>query len=230
MASRRAALIFGSNGALGRDVVKAFAGKGWSTFTVDLNNAEHLIKPGESIAAQQQSVLGATACMKFDAIINVAGGWAGGNVADVATAANTDLMISQSINSSIVCGHIGAVRGNKNLLMVFTGSAAALNPTSFMLGYGLAKAGVHHLVRSIASDPALLPEGSTVLGILPHTLDTPGNRAGMPTADFSKWTPTPVVAEELLRWAEAAPTQRPKSGSLVVLETAAGKTQFVPKL
>lgn len=55
-----------------------------------------------------------------------------------------------------------------------------------MIGYGLAKAAVHHLVRSLANDSSGLPNNSNVLAILPITLDTPMNRNWMPKADFSK--------------------------------------------
>lgn len=55
-----------------------------------------------------------------------------------------------------------------------------------MIGYGLAKAAVHHFIKSLANDSSGLPENSTVLAILPITLDTPSNRKWMPKADFSK--------------------------------------------
>lgn len=55
-----------------------------------------------------------------------------------------------------------------------------------MIGYGLAKSAVHHLVKSLADKSSGLPDNSTVLAILPITLDTPMNRKWMPNADFSK--------------------------------------------
>jgi dihydropteridine reductase len=54
-----------------------------------------------------------------------------------------------------------------------------------MIGYGLAKAAVHQLVKSLAEPKSGLPEESTVLALLPITLDTPMNRKWMPKADFS---------------------------------------------
>jgi hypothetical protein len=35
--------------------------------------------------------------------------------------------------------------------------------------------------------------------IVPTTMDTPQNRAAMPNADFSKWTTTAKIAEEIAR-------------------------------
>ena len=52
-----------------------------------------------------------------------------------------------------------------------------------MIGYGMAKAAIHQLVKSL-SDPAQsgLPEGTFTAAILPITLDTPMNRKWMPNA------------------------------------------------
>ena len=45
-----------------------------------------------------------------------------------------------------------------------------------MMGYGMAKAAVHQLVKSLGASGSGLPEGACALGILPITLDTPMNR------------------------------------------------------
>lgn len=67
--------------------------------------------------------------------------------------------------------------------------------TPGMIGYGMAKAAVHQLVKSLAATDGGLPANSTVLAILPVTLDTPMNRKWMPKADHSKWTPMEFIAE-----------------------------------
>lgn len=95
-----------------------------------------------------------------------------------------------------------------------------------MIGYGLAKAAVHHLVSSLSGKKSGLPKDSTVLAILPITLDTPMNRKFMPKADFSSWTSTEYVAELMHGWADSA-GNRPDSGSLVQLVTTGGQTQQV---
>ena len=55
--------------------------------------------------------------------------------------------------------------------------------TAGMMGYGMAKAAVHQLVASLASEGSGLPVDCCVLGLLPVTLDTPMNRKFMPQAD-----------------------------------------------
>lgn len=64
-----------------------------------------------------------------------------------------------------------------------------------MIGYGLAKAAVHQLTKSLAQHGSGLPTDASVIAILPITLDTPMNRKWMPQADFSTWTPLEFVAE-----------------------------------
>ena len=62
-----------------------------------------------------------------------------------------------------------------------------------MIGYGMAKAAIHQLVKSLAdSAKSGLPEGTFAAAILPITLDTPMNRKWMPKAgskshQFGTW-------------------------------------------
>lgn len=54
------------------------------------------------------------------------------------------------------------------------------------------------------------------------TLDTPTNRADMPSANFANWTPLSKVAETLLSWAEGK--DRPNNGQLIRIATKDGVT------
>lgn len=49
-----------------------------------------------------------------------------------------------------------------------TGALAAQNATPGMIGYGIAKAAVHHLVQDLAEPNGGLPEGCKVTAILPY--------------------------------------------------------------
>lgn len=92
-----------------------------------------------------------------------------------------------------------------------------------MLAYGVSKAATHHLVQSVAAPGGGLPAGASICALCPITLDTPSNRADMPQADFSSWTPLSEVAAIILRWA-SEPAHRPASGSLHRLVTVKGVT------
>lgn len=66
-----------------------------------------------------------------------------------------------------------------------------------MIAYGLAKAAVHHLVKSTGTDPTAsgMAQGVRVVGICPIMLDTPMNRKYMAEGtDTSSWTPLECIA------------------------------------
>eukprot|EP00753_Platysulcus_tardus_P001197 PLAT11151.1.p1 GENE.PLAT11151.1~~PLAT11151.1.p1 ORF type:complete len:136 (-),score=62.76 PLAT11151.1:81-488(-) len=130
-------------------------------------------------------------------------------------------MLGCNLMSAVVASHVAATKLSKGGLLVLTGAQAALFATPGMIGYGISKAATHHLIASLAV-PGQLPEDASVLGLLPSTLDTPTNRAGMPTADFSTWTPVDEVASTLLGWVEGSVPA--KSGSLMQFTTVGGKT------
>ena len=137
---------------------------------------------------------------------------------------NAELMWDQSVKSSLIAARIAAVFLKPSGLVVMTGAKAAREGTGFMIGYGMAKAAVHQLTKSLASKSGGLPADSCVVCILPVTLDTPGNRANMPGADTATWTPLSAVSTKLFEWAEGQ--GRPASGSLVDVTTEAGITTF----
>nr|AGU68181.1 6,7-dihydropteridine reductase [Herpetomonas muscarum] len=237
----RSALVIGAQGALGKAVIEAFNKSGhWSVLGVDVvapNDATpaavpsntqlvNFSRPDLSIEEMQQELLGfLKSGEEVSAVVNAAGGWAGGSVRDESTAAAAELMLRQSLFSSFAAAHVFATRGSAEGVLTLVGAAAAEKPTPGMLGYGTAKAAVHFLCRSVAADPTALPTGAKVLAVLPTTLDTPGNRSGMPDADTSSWTPLPAVAEQILLWS-GNPSAAPASGSLVEAVTTSHKSVF----
>ena len=129
-------------------------------------------------------------------------------------------MWKQSVWSSAITGRLASKFLKPNGLVVLPGAQPALAGTAGMMGYGMAKAAVHQLTKSLACEGSSgLPDGAKVYALLPITLDTPMNRKFMPDADHSTWTPLSFVAELMHKWA-AHQDQRPdKNGSLVVLVT-----------
>lgn len=165
--------------------------------------------------------------IQFNIIIIIflaTGGWAGGN-ASKDLAKNADLMWKQSVWSSTISATISSRFLKQGGVLTLTGADAALNGTPGMIGYGLAKAAVHQLTKSLAADKSGLPEESLVCSILPITLDTPMNRKWMPKADFSTWTPVEFIADTFVNWTNG--NERPKNGSLVRLVTKDYKTDLV---
>ena len=52
-------------------------------------------------------------------------------------------------------------------LLTLTGALAAQDATPGMIGYGIAKAAVHHLVKDLAQSNGGLPKDAKVTAILP---------------------------------------------------------------
>ncbi|TDH64803.1 uncharacterized protein CCR75_006632 [Bremia lactucae] len=79
-------------------------------------------------------------------------------------------------------------------LLVLASATAALRATSLMVSYGASKAATHHLVA----------KKSSVLGVLPTTIDTPMNRKYIADADFSTWTKAEYIAAKMFEWSNAS--------------------------
>jgi len=163
---------------------------------------------------------------KVDAVLCVAGGWAGGNASNKDFVKNCDLTCKQSIWTSVIAASLSAKFLKEGGLCALTGAQAALEPTPIMIGYGMMKAAVHHMVTSLAAPKSGLPKDSTVVAILPVTLDTAMNRKWMPKADTTTWTPLEYVAEQFHSWTSDS-AKRPKSGALVQLITKGGVTEQI---
>jgi dihydropteridine reductase len=225
-------LVYGGSGQLGSVVLSLFKSKQWKTFSLDFRQNEEanvniVLDKTESFQMHSEKVfkeLEKGGGNKINAVICVAGGWAGGNSLDENLIKNTEAMISQSVYSSIIASKIASTYLADDGLLALTGAKAALGSTPSMLAYGLSKAAVIQLTKSLADPSSGLPSKSKVVCVLPITLDTKSNREGMPNADFSSWTPLKVLAEEYFKWSNNESDV--KSGSLIEVSTEKGETRF----
>ena len=76
--------------------------------------------------------------------------------------------------------------------IVCVGTRAALQPFSGAAGYIASKAGVIAFAQAVAVE--YKNDGIRCNAILPSVIDTPGNRASMPKADFEKWVKPAGIA------------------------------------
>merc|ERR1711976_215462 len=234
MATNRA-IIYGGKGGLGTVIVSHFKSKGWWICSVDIRGNEEadvnvLVNPDDDWTTQVTKVCEAVASKlaenKVDAVINMAGGWAGGSANSPDFIKNADLMWKQSVWSSTISAALAAKHLKTGGCLVLPGAKPALEGTAGMMGYGMAKAAVHQLTKSLGDKKSGLPENSVVLALLPITLDTPMNRKWMPKADTTTWTSLEFVADLLHGWA-GSQEGRPPTGSLVQLVTKDSKKSLV---
>ncbi len=238
MSSTQRVLIYGGRGGLGSVLVKHFKANSFWVCSIDLvanDEADEniLVDPKQEWQQQQDHVTSEVKRLfkggeeKLNAVLNVAGGWAGGNAKSADLIKNSDLMWKQSVWSSVISASLASQYLKEGGCLVLPGAKPALGGTPGMIGYGMAKAAVHQLVKSMAGADSGLPSGATALALLPITLDTAMNRKFMPDADKSTWTKLEFVAELLHGWTTSSAKARPKSGSLVQLVTKNNETKLV---
>lgn len=210
-------LVFGGCGAVGKAVVEALSVK-YSVVSVDFSRSELaarsvILQPqahwGDQLSEVEKALEGST----FQGIYVAAGGWSGGSILSKDLVANVDRMMSFNLHSAVQASRIAAKTLAPGGLLVLTGAAAALEGTAGMIAYGVSKGATHQLTASMA---AHFGEKASVLALLPITIDTPSNRAGMPNADFSTWTPPSFIAATIQQWLDGP---RPPTGSLLKIVT-----------
>ncbi|VDN04839.1 unnamed protein product [Thelazia callipaeda] len=220
-------VVYGGRGGLGSVLVDYFKIKNFWTLSIDvLNNdqadANILVSKEASWIEQERSVLKSVAETLngeyLDAVLCVAGGWAGGNADSKNMIKNSETVWKQSVWTSAISCRIAVLHLKKGGFLQFTGAASALQATPAMLGYGMAKAAIHQLTKSLAAESSGMPHGSTVVALLPTMLDTPQNRKWMPEADTDSWTSLHYIAKLLHEWT-TNPSSRPPNGTLVEIVT-----------
>jgi NAD(P)-dependent dehydrogenase (short-subunit alcohol dehydrogenase family) len=83
-------------------------------------------------------------------------------------------------------------RGGQGGRLVNVGSRVAVDPAPGKVAYVMAKAALVAMTRALALETRA--DRILINALLPDTMDTTANRAAMPDADFSRWTPTAAVA------------------------------------
>jgi dihydropteridine reductase len=176
-------LFIGGSGQLGSKVLSLFSP--YHVVNVDFRPHEQakrniLLEKDSSVAENNRLTLEKVKGLgiRYDAILVTAGGWAGGNIKDDDYLQKVKLMNEVNLYPSLLAAHLATKYLNPNGLVVFTGAAAVYKePQPDMIGYALAKAGVHYLATSLAekAEKKELIDGR-VITILPETIDTPTNR------------------------------------------------------
>ncbi|GAB1605820.1 dihydropteridine reductase-like [Argonauta hians] len=233
MAVQGRVLVYGGKGALGSTCVSYFKSKNYWVGSIDrMDNEEanfNVKVTGSTLFEQKDEIAKSLAtCLgesKLDAIFCVAGGWAGGNAGSKDFLKSADDMWKQSVWSSVIASSLAATHLKEGGVLTLPGAAPATDGTPGMIGYGMAKAAVHQLTKSLAGDKSGLPAKAVAFATLPITLDTPNNRKWMAKADQTTWTPMEFVSELFYKW--CVDQERPANGSLVKMVTKAGKTDLV---
>ncbi|XP_073093903.1 dihydropteridine reductase isoform X1 [Manis javanica] len=134
----RRVLVYGGRGALGSRCVQAFRARNWWVASIDVVENEEasasvVVKMTDSFTEQADQVTAEVGKLlgeeKVDAILCVAGGWAGGNARSKSLFKNCDLMWKQSMWTSTISSHLATKHLKEGGLLTLAGAKAALDGT-----------------------------------------------------------------------------------------------------
>jgi NAD(P)-dependent dehydrogenase (short-subunit alcohol dehydrogenase family) len=201
----RDVVVTGAAGGLGPAVVAAFRARGARCHTPTRQELD--LADETSVARFYGALPGLWAS------VHVAGGFAMSPVEETSLAAFEAQWRINTV-TAFLCGREAARRMKQSGAggrIVNVGSRAALDAPGQKIAYVAAKAAVTAMTRALAAE--LQPAKILVNAVIPDTIDTPANRAAMPAADFSRWTPPAAIAEAIA-WL-ASPANSTVTGALV---------------
>ena len=131
----------------------------------------------------------------FDALVNIAGGFAMGTPASEPDDEQWNWMFRINVDTlrNAVMAAVPALAKRDHAAIVNIGALGALSGQGAMSAYCAAKSTVMRLTESLSEE--LKSDGINVNAVLPSIIDTPPNREAMPDADFSQWVSTEKLAE-----------------------------------
>jgi len=129
----------------------------------------------------------------LDGIVNIAGGFRWEKI-EAGSLETWNQLYNMNLRTAV-----NAVQAALPLLhkqggrVINIGAAGAIKAGAGMGAYAASKAGVVKLTEALAEE--LKDSGVCVNAILPSIIDTPANRADMPTADHERWVKPEQIAD-----------------------------------
>jgi NAD(P)-dependent dehydrogenase (short-subunit alcohol dehydrogenase family) len=213
----KVAIVTGSSGNLGQEVVRKFMAEGYKVIgtvipndpvpmdfsadsfekvVVDLMNEDSSATFIQSIIEKYKSI---------DAAILTVGGFTMGKMADTKAA---DIYKQYKLNFETAY-HVARpvfaqmlTQTSGRIFLVGSKPGLSAKNGKGMVGYGLAKSLIFRLAE-LMNDEA---KGYNVVTsvIVPSTIDTPQNRESMPDADFNKWVKAEEIADTIYYYCSGA--------------------------
>jgi len=212
-------VITGGTGALGTAVAKALVEAGAHCHVPAIETtvpAGRFPKDGVSITtgidlSSENSVAGFYAGLPpLHAVVNIAGGFAWAPIADSPAKVVQQQLAMNFVSCAMSCREAVANfrKAGKGGHIVNISARPALNPRqgASMTAYTASKA-------AVALAEELKTENISVVALCPSTIDTPVNRADMPTADHSSWVKPSAIAELIV--AQLSLSDPINSGALI---------------
>lgn len=197
-------VITGALGQLGGAVAKEVLRQQGRVALIDMRRQAEP-GPDPAWAVDLTSLADVTAAMDdiaqrfggIDGLVNVAGGFTWQPFGQSADLAEWGQMFSMNVMTCVnaskaVLPHLER-RGAGRIVNI--SSTGILKAAAGVGAYAASKAGVARFTEALADE--LKDRRITVNAVLPSVIDTPRNRADMPSADFGKWVKAEEVAQAI---------------------------------
>lgn len=203
----KTAIITGSSGNLGQEVVKKFSNQDYNIFGTIHNKKEQKNYNKKNIEEVELDLLNEENCLKFvdeivlknktiDVAVLTAGGFAMGDIANTKTG---DIAKQYQLNFETAYNIARPVflqmmkQGSGRIFLI--GSRQGLNilKGKSALAYSFSKSLLFRLAELLNAEAK--EKNVVVSVIVPSIIDTPQNRKSMPDADFSRWVTASQIAD-----------------------------------
>jgi NAD(P)-dependent dehydrogenase (short-subunit alcohol dehydrogenase family) len=201
------AIVTGGTGGLGAAVVSRLLDDGWRVVVPWIMEAEldrlaereglelvqaNLFDPDAAALVVRAGDSEAQAPLR--GLVNLVGGFAAGGRAHETPIEEFEKQFRLNLRPTYLMTQTALPRmldhGSGSIVCV--GTRAALRPFSGAAGYISSKAAVIAFAQAVAAE--YRDDGIRCNVILPSVIDTPGNRAATPNADFDRWVKPEAIA------------------------------------
>jgi NAD(P)-dependent dehydrogenase (short-subunit alcohol dehydrogenase family) len=211
--SKKNAIITGGAGNLGRAVVKKFLESGYRVAVtlepnvqVDeqfRNQSPDLDLYELDVTDEKKSEVFVKQCAekygRIDAVVMLVGGFALGTIKEISQV-SVEKMLRLNFYSALAIAKpsFEVMKIQKGGRLIFIGARAGLDLKNgtYAVEYGLSKSLLFRLSELFNAEGNAVGVVSSV--VVPSVIDTPVNRASMPTANFDDWVKPEVIAESIM--------------------------------
>jgi NAD(P)-dependent dehydrogenase (short-subunit alcohol dehydrogenase family) len=152
---------------------------------------------------------------RLDGLVALAGAYAGGHRLDEAPDDEWPSLLSANLQTAYALCRAAVPRLREHGGSIVTiGARAVEGGGAQKAAYAVSKAGVIALTRALAAENQ--DRGLRANCVMPGTIDTPGNRAAMPKADRSSWTPPEAIARVIAFL--LSPASAPLTGAVLPVD------------
>ncbi len=210
-------VITGAAGTLGQATARIARESGLAVIGLDVVDTDSLPNTDAYHRVDLTDREATTACFRaldeFDALANIAGGFAMGAGAAEADDEQWQWMFRINVDTmrNATMAAMPRLLERERGAIVNIGALGALSGQASMSAYCCAKSSVMRLTESLSEE--FRDHGINVNAVLPSIIDTPPNREGMPDEDYSRWVRPEDLAQVICFL--ASPAARAIHGALL---------------